>query len=426
MKFVDRVTRHVRITKKSFEELPSPPFLVLFINSICNMKCDHCFYWRSLNQKDDLTKDELFELSRSLGRIENLNLSGGEPFIRKDFAEICRQFIRHNGVREIYVPTNGYFTDWTVEKVADVLEEPELDFFVVELSLDGMPEFHDTFRVAKNAFKKAMETYDALVELQKKDPRLRIHSISTATDINMDEIKRLTTYLYERCPDMEHHNLAIIRGDRKDPSLEGPELEKYEELYEYIKRLWAPREQGRYGSIVEPMLQWGKVKTIREKDQVIPCMAGRLSAVVYANGDVGVCEIHEPIGNLREKPFWEIWKSAEARALRKCVSNKECYCTTEVFMWSSIVHQPVQLARATMSAGVWKRHAPLEPHERVPIEIGPDRLPVVGAPAGESVEEEPSAEASSASEPSAEAAAPDRGGDEGDRELVQLKPSSSE
>jgi hypothetical protein len=62
----------------------------------------------------------------------------------------------------------------------------------------------------------------------------------------------------------------------------------------------------------------------------------------------------------------------------------------------------------------------------VPIEIGPDRLPVVGAPAGESVEEEPSAEASSASEPSAEAAAPDRGGDEGDRELVQLKPSSSE
>jgi MoaA/NifB/PqqE/SkfB family radical SAM enzyme len=376
MDVVKRIRRHTRITRQNYEELPSPPFLVLFINSICNMKCDHCFYWRSLNQKDDLTREELFELSRSLGRIENLNLSGGEPFIRKDFAEVCRQFIRHNQVKEIYVPSNGYFTDWTVEKVADVLQEPDLGLFVVELSLDGMPEFHDTFRVAKNAFKKAMETYDALVELQKTDPRLRIHAISTATDINMDEIKRLTTYLYERCPKMDHHNLAIIRGDRKDPSLQGPALAQYEALYEYIQRLWAPREEGRYGAIVEPMLQWGKVKTIKENKQVIPCRAGKLSAVVYANGDVGVCEIHEPLGNLREKPFWEIWKSAEADKLRTCVANKECHCTTEVFMWSSIVHQPPQLARAVVASKAWRRASPLPDAERVQVAIGPDGLPV--------------------------------------------------
>ena len=63
----------------------------------------------NLNRQDDLTKDEIFALSRSLGRIENLNLSGGEPFLRPEFGEICRQFIRQNGVRQIYVPTNGYF-----------------------------------------------------------------------------------------------------------------------------------------------------------------------------------------------------------------------------------------------------------------------------------------------------------------------------
>ena len=33
---------------------------------------------------------------------------------------------------------------------------------LAEISLDGMPEFHDKFRVARNSFKKAMETYDAL------------------------------------------------------------------------------------------------------------------------------------------------------------------------------------------------------------------------------------------------------------------------
>ena len=79
MKLFERLTRHLRIVRKNYQSLPSPPFLVLFINSICNMKCAHCFYWTSLNQKDDLTREELFELSRSLGQIENLNLSGGEP-----------------------------------------------------------------------------------------------------------------------------------------------------------------------------------------------------------------------------------------------------------------------------------------------------------------------------------------------------------
>ena len=111
MKLLDRIVRHARITATNYEERPSPPFLILFINSICNMKCEHCFYWQELNQRDDLTSEEIFRLSESLGPIENLNLSGGEPFLRKEFAEICRQFIRQNQVRQIYVPTNGWYTD---------------------------------------------------------------------------------------------------------------------------------------------------------------------------------------------------------------------------------------------------------------------------------------------------------------------------
>lgn len=372
MNTIQRVQRHIRITSQNYQELPSPPFLVLFINSICNMKCEHCFYWRNLNGKDDLTKEELFELSNSLGHIENLNLSGGEPFLRKDFAEICRQFIQHNGVRQIYVPTNGYFTDRTIKAITETLKEKDLDLFVVEISLDGMPEFHDTFRVAKDAFKKAMQTYDALVELQKQDPRLRIHSISTATNRNMDEIKRLTTYLYDRCPKMDHHNLAIIRGDRKDPTLKGPGLKQYQELYQYIRRLWAPREESRYGAIVEPMLQWTKVETINQERQVVPCRAGILSAVVYANGDVSLCEIHKPLGNLREKSFWEIWDSEEAHKLREHVACKECWCTTEVFMWQSIVYQPQHLARVMYSSRIWQKPEHLQPGEKVEINLDED------------------------------------------------------
>jgi MoaA/NifB/PqqE/SkfB family radical SAM enzyme len=370
MNLWSRVVRHARITLRNHGPAPSPPFLIFFINSICNQKCEHCFYWRSLNSKDDLTFDEIVALSRSLGRIENLNLSGGEPFLRPEFSDICRQFIRHNGVRQIYVPTNGTFLERTVRHVKAILEEKDLDLFVAEHSLDGMPEFHDRFRGQRDGFAKSMQTYDALAELQKTDPRLRIHAISTATDVNMDEIRRLTTYLFERCPQMDHHNLAMIRGDRKNPALQSPDLKAYKELYNYVQRLWSAREQQRYGSIVEPMLQWAKGRTAAKQTQVVPCRAGILTGVVYANGDVSVCENHEPIGNLRQQSFPEIWHSARASALRQSIRRKECHCTNEVFLWPSIVYQPMQLLRAMIAAKPWQSAPPLALDERafVPLD----------------------------------------------------------
>jgi MoaA/NifB/PqqE/SkfB family radical SAM enzyme len=369
MNFLQRVTRHARLSFQAYQKAPSPPFLILFINSICNQKCEHCFYWKNLNRRDDLTRDELFALSRSLGRIENLNLSGGEPFLRPDFGEICRQFISYNRVRQIYVPTNGYFTERTVKQVKETLKEKSLELFVAEISLDGLGEFHKKFRGSPGAFDKAMETYDALAKLQEQDSRLRIHAISTATDVNMDEIRRLTTYLFDRCPKMDHHNLALIRGDRKNPSLQGPSLLEYQNLYGYVRSLWASREQGRYGAEVEPMLQWAKTQTAAAQTQVVPCRAGRLTAVVYSNGDVSVCEHHDSIGNLREKSFPEIWNAPSTQALRKSIDAKECYCTNEVFLWPSMVFQPLQLLRGLIGGKVWSKPQPLAVGERMVVSL---------------------------------------------------------
>jgi hypothetical protein len=180
----------------------------------------------------------------------------------------------------------------------------------------------------------------------------------------MDEIQRLTTYLFDRCPRMDHHNLAIIRGDPMNPSLAGPSLERYKELYDYFRRLWAPREHGRYGATVEPLLQHVKIETIRKRTQVVPCRAGVLSAVVYSNGDVSVCELHEPLGNLRERSFAEIWSSEKARALRRSIAAKACYCTTEVFMWPSITYRPPALISSLLRAQPWRAPAPLAPEEK--------------------------------------------------------------
>lgn len=352
-----RVLRHGRLTYRALVhgKRRTPPFLIVFMNSICNLTCEHCFYWQNLNQRDDLTFEEFEALSRELGSFENLNLSGGEPFLRPEFAKICSLFVRGNGVTQIYVPTSGYFTERTETQLRQLLAEcPSLRFFACELSLDGMPDYHNRFRGNPKSFDKAMETYDMLAALQKEDPRLRIHSIGTATHENMDELRRLTRFLHDRCPAMDHHNLAVIRGDRKNPSLRGPALDQYNDLYRYVASVWKDREEGRFGASVEPMLQWAKRKTLSTESQFIPCIAGKLEGVVHANGDVSACENHPPLGNLRKNSFFEIWDSPEAETLRASIRARECHCTNEVFLWPSVVFQPVQLLKAAVGARRWR------------------------------------------------------------------------
>ena len=164
MTTIDRIQRHAKLSLSAVghHKRATPPFMIVFINSICNLTCEHCFYWRNLNQRNDLTFEEFEKLSLELGEFEQLNLSGGEPFIRKEFGEICALFLRNNGVKRIYVPTNGYFTERTKEQLQKVFESKTLVSFVCEISLDGMPEYHDRFRGNPKSFAYAMDTYEML------------------------------------------------------------------------------------------------------------------------------------------------------------------------------------------------------------------------------------------------------------------------
>ena len=227
MNTINRVIRHARISWKnqSIPSPPSPPFLIFFINSICNLKCEHCFYWRNLNRPDDLTLEEIFASSDQLGRIENLNLSGGEPFLRKEFAKICRYFIQNNHVEQIYVPTNAYFTERIVRAVGEVLKELRLKLFAVEISLDGTIEYHNRLSGSDRSFQKTMDIYDALGKLQISDARLRIYAVSTVTNDSIDEVRKLTNFLYRRCPQMESPQRCHNSGRSKKSILTGTAAE---------------------------------------------------------------------------------------------------------------------------------------------------------------------------------------------------------
>ena len=64
-------------------------------------------------------------------------------------------------------------------------------------------------------------------------------------------------------------------------------------------------------------------------------------------------------GNLRRASFGEIWTSPEADALRARIAARECWCTHEIYLWPSIVFQPISLARALVGARVWRRARPV-------------------------------------------------------------------
>jgi len=172
-------------------------------------------------------------LQKNTASLKTLTSRGGEPFLRKEIGQICRFFITNNKVKQIYIPTNAYYTDKMQQQIEEILKEPSLQLLVIEISLDGTAEFHDKFRGAKRSFEKAMESYKMMEELQKKDERLRIHSISTATSENVAEIRKLTDYLYKQCPLMEHHNIAMLRGERKNQTLQIPQLAEYSNLWKY-------------------------------------------------------------------------------------------------------------------------------------------------------------------------------------------------
>ena len=110
----------------------------LFVTSSCNSLCRTCFYWEELNQGRDLTFDQLARISATAPKFHKLWISGGEPFLRKELAEIVELFYVNNGVRAINLPTNGLLPQ-KLEAVVDYLLEhcPEL---VIDLnfSIDGL------------------------------------------------------------------------------------------------------------------------------------------------------------------------------------------------------------------------------------------------------------------------------------------------
>ena len=61
--------------------------------------------------KNELSLDERKSLQNLGKSLVNVNLTGGEPFARKDIIEVAKCYCRNTTIQSIYITTNGSLPD---------------------------------------------------------------------------------------------------------------------------------------------------------------------------------------------------------------------------------------------------------------------------------------------------------------------------
>lgn len=351
----DRATReYIKHKKRKVDKLVSPTALIFFVTSRCNAKCAHCFYWDEINKKpDEMTLDEIGKIARSLRHPIYLSLTGGEPFLRQDITEICSIFQKENNCKNIGIASNGFLSDKIVGTCKKILDMVALDSLSVQISIDGLESTHNEIRGVKDGFQKAFQTVRMLSDLSKQAQNFSVAVSITIQQKNISEIIQVIEIL---SPLEIPVKFALVRGQDfgtyalpKDVSNDinpkegenAPVLDivSLEELFEKISEInsspgyhfWSVRQQEKIRL---------SLKMMKEKVKQLPCYAAKIDGVLYANGDVALCELTKPIGNIKDfnYDFAEIWQSEEANRYRKKIRN--CFCIHGCNMTTSIMFDP--------------------------------------------------------------------------------------
>ena len=133
-----------------------PVSIVHFLTNRCNARCSFCFidFDDPNTFKNELTLSEIDEMTKNLGKsLLNVNLTGGEPFARKDIIEIEKLYIKNTSVQSMYITTNASLPD-RVEDFAKTFTGLEKNIeLTFQISIDDLPDNHDKVRKIKNLFK---------------------------------------------------------------------------------------------------------------------------------------------------------------------------------------------------------------------------------------------------------------------------------
>lgn len=313
--------------------LALPLNLTISVSYRCNSRCKTCNVWQRPN--DDLTLEEYEKTFASLGHATYwFTFSGGEPTLRRDLPEIVESAYRncHPGI--INIPTNGIQDKIIPNRIERVLQAAPASEVIVNLSLDGVGEKHDALRGVRGNFARAMRTYAGLKALRQRYTNLTLGIHTVISHFNVEELDSIYAFVRDELrPDSFITEIAEERVELDTVGMGiTPPMQSYQPA---IERLQADMRQAEFRGVSRitqafRARYYDLVKrTLLEKRQIIPCMAGVASAQIAPNGDVWSCCIRaESMGNLRQHNynFHTVWSSARADQLRRSIKAGECYC----------------------------------------------------------------------------------------------------
>jgi radical SAM protein with 4Fe4S-binding SPASM domain len=153
------------------------------ITYACNMRCKHCGSSCGEPLKDELSNDEVLKLCDDLGElgVERLTLSGGEPFMRPNWADIAKR-LTQNGIT-----VNAISNGWLIN---EALVDKAFDNGIVNIavSIDGYEDTHDFLR--KNG--SWDRSINALSIMKRKGmPTVVCTTVNKSNMQELDKIKEL-------------------------------------------------------------------------------------------------------------------------------------------------------------------------------------------------------------------------------------------
>ena len=293
------------------------PVVVWAITKACNLRCVHCYASAGADAApEELSHEEGKALLDDLKKfkVPAVLFSGGEPLVRPDALDLMRYASDHLGLR-CTLSTNGTQIDAAMARsLADI------GLTYVGMSIDGMREQHDKLRGQRGCFDQTLEAFKYC-----KDVGLRVGARFTVHGLNHEHLDDIIDLCLEQQIDRlcVYHLAYAGRGGKMqkiDLTAEQTRVvvDRIFERTAQAHREGQPLEVLTVGNHVDQayaILQLEKTDPERASDirDRLRSNGGNQSGNYIASidpvGNVHYDQFswHYNCGNIRERPFSEIW-----------------------------------------------------------------------------------------------------------------------
>jgi len=159
-------------------------YLRLAVTDRCNLRCQYCMPAHGIDivpRKELLTFKEMYRVIRVLTElgVKKVRLTGGEPFVRKDFVRFLEMISFNDLLKDINITTNGALISNHINRLEKLKKVKNIN-----LSMDSLKagKFNEITR--RNVFDKVFKTMDAL---EKSRINLKLNVV-VQSGINTNEI----------------------------------------------------------------------------------------------------------------------------------------------------------------------------------------------------------------------------------------------